>query len=263
MTPKKTATKPAADHYNNDADRLPGTRWVSMTNALTRAGHGLSLSEKRLICCAVSTLDSRKPVDHNKPPVTRIYAADYAETFGIDMTTAYEQLQDGAKNIYNRSITFYLPAHKRAAKGVPMTKATMRWVGKVHYQDGEGWVELHWWHEVIPHLTGLRKNFTSYQLGQATALRSVYSWRLLELLTRFEDTGWLEVTVEDFATAMDATEKQRADFAKLRTKIIEPAIQELTHKDGWLIELTTIKAGRKVTALRFTFQRNPQGQLGL
>lgn len=260
---RKTAASSKADNYDIDLPRLPGERWVTMTNALTRAGHGLSLSEKRLICCAVSTLDSKKATDPSKPPITRIYATDYAETFGVSMDTAYEQLQNGAKHLYNRSITFYEPAHRRAAKGAPMTKATMRWVGKVAYQHGEGWVELHWWHEVVRHLTGLRKNFTSYQLGQAAALRSVYSWRLLELLTRFEDTGWMEVSIEDFATAMDATEKQQADFAKLRTKIIEPAVTELTQKDNWVITWEPRRVGRKVTALRFTFQRDPQGRLEL
>jgi plasmid replication initiation protein len=69
-----------------------------------------------------------------------------------------------------------------------------------------------------------------------------------------------EYTVEDFAISMDATEKQRADFAKLRTKIIEPAVKELTEKDGWLIEWVPLKTGRKVTAVRFTFQRRPVQQ---
>jgi plasmid replication initiation protein len=62
---------------------------------------------------------------------------------------------------------------------------------------------------------------------------------------------------------MDATEKQRADFAKLRTKIIEPAVKELIEKDGWLINWEAIKAGRKVKSVRFTFKRDPQGRLPL
>jgi plasmid replication initiation protein len=80
---------------------------------------------------------------------------------------------------------------------------------------------------------------------------------LLELLTRFKFTGVAEYTVEDFATSMEATPKQQADFAKLRTKMIEPAVKELAEKDGWLIQWETIKAGRKVKAIRFTFMRNP------
>ena len=79
----------------------------------------------------------------------------------------------------------------------------------------------------------------------------------------FEASGWAEYTVEDFAASMDATEKQRADFAKLRTKIIEPAVNELSMKDGWIIEWIPIKAGRRVAKVRFTFRRNPQGCLAL
>ena len=107
----------------------------------------------------------------------------------------------------------------------------------------------------------VRGNFTSYQLKQASALRSVHSWRLLELLLRFASTGWAEYTVEDFCTSMDATEKQKQNFAKVRTQIIEPAIKELTEKDGWIIDWQPIKAGRRVAKLRFTFKRDQQERL--
>jgi plasmid replication initiation protein len=137
----------------------------------------------------------------------------------------------------------------------------MRWVGRATYQQGEGWIEVAWWPELLPHLTGLKKQFTSYQLQQTSALRSVYSWKLLELLMRFESTGWAEYTVEDFAEAMEATEKQRGDFGKIRTKIIEPAVAELVEKDNWIIEWKPIKAGRRVKSVRFDFRRNPQGRL--
>lgn len=241
----------------------PGQRWVTMSNALTRAGHGLTLGEKRLVAWAAARLDSRRKLAFGEVPTTRILAADYAEQFGLDMRTAYEQLQEAAKHLYNRSITFFEPAWKRNGKPLPPTRVQMRWVGQVHYQEGEGWVELKWWPDLLPHLVGLKKQFTTYQLQQASALRSTYSWKLLELLTRFESTGWAEYDIEDFCASMEATEKQRADFSKIRTKIIEPAIKELTEKDGWLIQWQPIKAGRKVKALRFTFMRDPQTRLPL
>lgn len=244
-----------------DMERASGDRWVTMSNALTRAGHGLTLAEKRMILWAVGTLDSRRVLKPGEVPTSRIVAADYAKEFGVDLDTAYDQLQAAAKTLYNRSITFYEPAHKRNGKPLPPTRVQMRWVGQVHYQDGEGWVELSWWPKLLPHLLGLKRQFTSYQLKQASALRSVYSWKLLELLTRFESTGWAEYTIEDFCESMEATEKQRGDFAAIRRKIIEPAVKELTEKDGWLIQWQPIKAGRKVKALRFTFMRDPQGRL--
>lgn len=243
-------------------ERPAGERWVTMSNALTRAGHGLTLAEKRIIATAVSTLDSCRVLKPGEVPRTKITAAEYAEAFRVDMNTAYDQLQAAAKQLYNRSITFYEPAHKRSGKPLPPTRVQMRWVGSVKYQEGEGWVELAWWPDLLRHLIGLQRQFTTYQLQQASALRSAYSWKLLELLMRFESTGWAEYTIEDFKASMDAP-PSLSDFGQVKRRIIEPAVKELTEKDGWLIQWQPIKAGRKVKALRFTFMRDPQGHLPL
>jgi plasmid replication initiation protein len=258
---ERISTLAKVEKYNaSSVERPAGERWITMSNALTRAGHGLSLSEKRLVMLAVSKLDSRHPPQPGELPTTKITAIEYAEQFGVDPRTAYEALQDASKALFERKVTYFEPAHKRSGKPLRPTRIDMRWVGECHYNEGEGSVSLAWWPRLLPSLMGLKSQFTTYQLQQASALRSAYSWRLLELLTRFRSTGVAEYTVEDFATSMDATEKQRADFAKLRTKIIEPAVKELTEKDGWLIEWEPIKTGRKVTTVRFTFQRRPVQQ---
>lgn len=240
-----------------------GERYVNMSNALTRAAQGLTLAEKRVVASAVSKIDSRKRLSLGEVLRTRITAAEFVETFGVDSNTAYEQLQSAAKNLYTRSIQFYEAAYKRNGKPLPPTVVTMRWVGSVKYQKGEGWVELAWWPELQPHLTGLRRQFTSYQLEQASALRSMYSWRLLELLQRFKGTGWAEYTVEDFAHSMEAPDNYREVFSALRRRIIEPAVKELNEKDGWKIEWSPVKAGRRIKALRFRFAKDPQGRLDL
>jgi plasmid replication initiation protein len=246
----------------DDWERPSGQRWVTMSNALTRAGHGLTLAEKRIVAMAVSKLGSRGVTQPGEVPRTHITAAEYAEIADCSMPTAYEALQGAAKNLFDRKITFYEPAYKRNGKPLPPTRVQMRWVGSVKYHEGEGWVELAWWPDLMRHLTGLRKQFTSYQLRQASALRSTYSWRLLELLMRFESTGWAEYTIEDFNASMDATEKQRENFNNIKRRIIEPAVKELTEKDGWMIEWQAIKAGRKVKAVRFIFQHQPRQDRG-
>ena len=258
--PGELTLKPTPD---DDLIGSDGRRFVTMSNALTRATHGLTLSEKRIMASAVSKLDPRKHLAPGEVPTTKLTAAEYAESFGVDMATAYAQLQSAAKQLYRRSITFYEPAHRRNGKPIEPTLVNMRWVGSVRYAKGEATVTLKWWPEVLPHLTGLKKQFTTIQLVQASALRSEYSWRLLELLARFESTGWAEYTIEDFCQSVGATEKQRTDFGKIRTKIIEPAVKELAEKDGWIIDWKPVKAGRKVKAVRFDFKRDPQGRLSL
>nr|WP_173057759.1 replication initiation protein [Halomonas sp. Ant2]AJY53638.1 RepA [Halomonas sp. Ant2] len=268
MAKKPTGqAKYAAANYDADsAERPAGERWVTQHNALIRAGNGLTLSEKRLIAIAASKLNSYKPQKVGDVPSTRISAAEYAEQFNVDHRTAYEALKAASQHLYSRSITFYEMASRRRGKPLEPTVVTMRWVGRVHYQRGEGWVELYWWPQLLPYLTGLRNKFTSYQLEQASALRSIYSWRLLELLKRFADDdgkGWAEYTIEDFATSMDATENQRANFNNIRRRIIEPAVKELTEKDDWKIEWEPIKSGRRVSRVRFKFQKDNQLRLSI
>lgn len=263
--PKRKATKAKAlaSYDAGDMARPAGARWVTMSNALTRAGHGLTLAEKRVVMMAVSKLDSMKIMRTGEMlPSVKITAAEYAETYDVDPNTAYEALQDAAKNLFERKLTFFEPAHRRDGKPLKPIRNDMRWVGRCRYHEGEGWVQLAWWPDLVPLLVGLRKQFTTYQLQQASALRSAYSWRLLELLARFKSSGRAEYTIEDFKASMDAP-PSLSDFAQVKRRIIDPAVKELTEKDGWMIQWQPVKSGRKVSAVRFTFERNPQGQLPL
>ncbi|WP_206338688.1 replication initiation protein [Formicincola oecophyllae] len=222
---------------------------IAMSNALVKAGQGLSLPEKRIVMLAISKLDSRQPIT-NLVPITRITAREYADLTQCDMPTAYQALQSAGEQLFKRKITF----HKITKKGVITTE--MRWVGRCTYQAGEGWAELAWWPELLPCLLDLKKQFTTYHLQQATALRSVYSWRLMELLMRFKNSGWAEYNLKDFCNSMEATEKQRLNFANIRRRIIEPAVNELIKKDHWNIKWFSIKEGRRVVRLKFIFSHH-------
>ena len=232
-----------------------GNLSVNLSNAMNEAAHRLTLSEKRIIMFAVAKIDSLRVMVGMKPPELRITAAEFAELYGVSPNTAYDELQSAAKQLYNRSIGFV----KETRKGPEIVN--MRWIGSAHYHKGEGWVELKFWHEIVPHLTALRTKFTSYKLAQASALRSIYSWRLLELLMQYEKTGWRQDDIEDFCHAVDAKASHRANFAQLRKWVIEPAVAELRDKDAWIIDWEPIKAGRKVIAVKFKFKRHPQGRL--
>jgi plasmid replication initiation protein len=235
-------------------DRPLAERHVTLRNDLVAASHGLkTLAEQRIVKSAAAKLDSVR-LDQGRYKI-KLTAGEYAETFNLDPNTAYEQLKDVSKSLLNRTIR----REEQSRRGVKVHLD--HWVSGITYHEGEAWVELRFSHEATPYLTALRGNHTTYLLKQAAGLRSIYSWRLLEMLMQFKATGWKQVDVEDFAKAMDAKPSHTKNFAQLRRWVIEPAVKELTEKDGWLIEWTQIKAGRKVTALRFDFRRDPQGRL--
>lgn len=231
---------------------------VNMSNALTRSAHSLNLSEKRIIAACIAKTDQMPSMDDVKQRgawLVRLSAIDYAATFDVDLNTAYEQLQAGAENLFKR----YITTTRQTKKG-PMVYRFV-WVGGVKYHHGEGWIELDWFHEVVPHLFNLKPGFTKYKLKQASALRSAYSWRLFELLQSWQDTGRYEVSIEDFYLAMEVPESYQKNFRETRRRVIEPAVQELIEKNNMLITWTTQNAGRKVIGLTFKFQPNPQGSL--
>ena len=230
---------------------------VTLSNAIVRAGQGLTLAEKRVLMIAISKLDSRRAYKAGDVVVTKVTAAEYAEIADCQPHTAYEALKEARKQIYERSITWAVMDRNGNHKG----SESCRWVYAAGYRNQEGYITLAWSPNILPHLQGLKKQFTTYQLRQASALRSIYSWRLLEMLTQFEATGVLEVTIDDFCHAVEAPEKVRKNFAFIRRRIIEPAVKELTEKDGWKISWRPVKAGRKVASLHFDFERDPQWRL--
>lgn len=241
-------------HSKIDIDAPLCEQSVNMSNSLVRAAHGLTLAEKRVVSACLAKMDSVR-MDNGRYKF-KLSAEEFAQTFDVSHVTAYEQLMETGKKLMKRTA--------RAIEDTPRGKKERIWVwiSGVTYHHGEGWVELGFSHEMTPHLALLRKEFTSYKLKHASALRSMYSWRLLELMMQFKATGLLRIHVEEFCHAMEVSASARKNFGELRRTVIEPAVKELTTKDNLLIEWEgTKQGGRKITGLEFRFEVNPQGKL--
>jgi plasmid replication initiation protein len=241
---KIDSNKPAADLH------------VNMSNQLIRTAQGLSLAEKRVVSICMAKLDSVR-LDNGRYKFS-ITAQEYGETFGVTDQAGYMQLKDVGKRLMHR-----VAQHVEEGRRGKVIRRWV-WVAATEYHEGEGYITLTFNHEMTPHLFMLRKEFTSYKLKHAVALRSIYSWRLFELLMQFKGTGILRISVEDFCHAMEAPETARNNYAELVRRIIGPAVKELIEKDDMLIEWQGTKTGgRKVTGLEFRFEKNPQRSLEL
>lgn len=230
---------------------------VNMSNLLVRAAHGLNLVEKRIVMACVSQLDSMRLGEREEynQSLVKLSAKKYGDSFGIDMKNAYFELKSASERLFER----YIVMMRETPKGVKEHK--FRWVSGVMYQEGAGTIELNFTREVMPYLTFLRNNYTSYNLGMASALRSVYSWRLLELFKSWETTKELFITLEDFRHTMEIPDSYV--YADVRVKCIEVAIKELQEKNNLEITWTPIKKGRAVASLRFKWRQDDQIKLNL
>jgi plasmid replication initiation protein len=239
-------------------------RHVSMSNRLARSTQGLNLAEKRLVALGLASTDSvplrgLALATANSGWKMKITALEYAEAFDVHPTTAYEQLKAASERLFDRYVRYEI----RGRRGKPEEKK-FRWVSSAVYAPGDGYVELNFSPEIAPHLLGLRQQFTTYKLKQASAFNSVYEWRLFELLKSWQSTGRYTTAIEAFWDTMEAPASCRKDFKSLRTRVIEPAIAGITAKAGMLIEWTPVRSGsRRVTGLEFRFGADPQGKLDI
>jgi len=180
-----------------------------------------------------------------------LHAEEFSKIFKISPSVAYRQLKKSTKNIFNRYLTWQIEEKSTGIR-------TTRWIITYDYFDAKGYVRFKFNELLFPYLFELQSHFTKYKLQQACALRSIYSWRLLELFEQQkqinkEGNRWLKISIDDFNHAMEISESYKKTFGLLRKKIIEPAIKELSEKDNWDIEWKSIKNGRKISMLEFVF----------
>lgn len=220
-----------------------------MHNTLVRASHGLNLGEKRLVSMAVAKLSPKAAALPGKP--VKISAHEFAEQYGVDPDVAYTQLRTAQDRLYQRSITHL---EHFGANGQRVRVSKMRWVSSIHYEKGGGEVAIAFAPEIAQFLVQLKKHFTSYQLKQASALRSVYSWRLFENLESHKSLGKWKVDIERFHTVMETPKSYRRNFNEVRRWVLEPAISELGEKCALDVTVTPEKRGRRVIALVFKFE---------
>ena len=226
---------------------------VVVANSVARSAQGLTLVEKRILFCGIAKLGGINQ------EVT-LSAEEYANTFDTDIKNAYSQLKNGAESFRKKYLRFQIK------DGNAVGTAVVNWLQGYLYFDKEGYVKFRFSEYITPFLFELEKEFTKYQLKQATALRSIHSWRLLELFEQHSQTDkdgfrWLKIGIEEFHHAMDIPDSYKTTFGLLRKKVIESAVKELQEKDYWMIEWKAIKNGRKVSMLEFKFKRSAQGNL--
>ncbi|WP_109482519.1 replication initiation protein [Paraburkholderia sp. C35] len=253
----------------------PTTRELSVTikNELVRRIQRMKLSEKRLLALAIAKCNPKAkmlkdramrldPATGEAPGWTiRVTAKEFMEAYPhIEGKHAYSELKEAAENLFECRIEWDEEIVERGKKGTK--RRTVRWIYEKVDTTTAGWVDIKFSPSIAPYLLGIEGEFTKYMLRHAADLRSMYSWRLLEIMAQFRDTGLVVIGYDDFCSAVGAPESCVKDSGQLRRRVIEPAVKELREKNSLAIEWEPVKpAGRKVTGFRFKFKPDPQGRL--
>ena len=228
---------------------------VVKDNALINASYNLDLVEQRLILLAiVEARESGKGIDANDP--LTVHAESYINHFSVHRNTAYQALKDACKDLFARQFSY----QEQRPKGV--ANITSRWVSQIAYVDNSATVELIFAPAIIPLVTRLEEQFTSYELKQVSGLSSAYAIRLYEVLIAWRSTGKTPIIeLSDFRQKLGVLEGEYSRFNNFKVRVLDPAIKQINEHTDITVKVEQHKTGRTISGFSFKFKQKQQAKI--
>lgn len=231
------------------------TELVVKDNALINASYNLDLVEQRLILLAiVEARESGKGINANDP--LTVHAESYINHFSVHRNTAYQALKDACKDLFARQFSY----QEQRPKGV--ANITSRWVSQIAYIDNSATVELIFAPAIIPLVTRLEEQFTSYELKQVSGLSSAYAIRLYEVLIAWRSTGKTPIIeLSDFRQKLGVLEGEYSRFNNFKVRVLDPAIKQINEHTDITVKVEQHKTGRTISGFSFKFKQKQQQKI--
>jgi plasmid replication initiation protein len=115
---------------------------------------------------------------------------------------------------------------------------------------------------IIPFITRLEEQFTSYELKQISGLTSAYAVRLYELLIAWRSTGKTPVIeLSDFRQKLGVLETEYSRMHDFKKRVLDPAIKNVNEHTDITIKVEQHKTGRSITGFSFKFKQKQQPKI--
>lgn len=224
---------------------------VVKSNELIQASYTLTLTEQRMILLAI--VEARETgLGINSNTHLTVNASSYANQFNVTLDAAYLALDTAVKALFDRQVTIN---DIDPCSGKPRRRVT-RWVSEIAYVPANGKIQLIFSPAIVPEITRLEKNFTSYDLEQVSGLQSAYAVRLYELLIKWRSIGKTPLLeLEDFRNqlGLNPNEYQRMEVFKRR--VLNLALDQINKQTDIIASYEQHKSGRNIIGFSFKFKQ--------
>lgn len=217
-------------------------------NALINASYRLSLAEQRLIL--LSIVEARR-IGTDITPMDRLtISADiYAKAFNTTRQASYMALKDACDNLFNREYGYM----EILDKGVSVVRS--RWVSEIAYNEKQATVGLIFAPSIVPYITNLEKQFTSYDLEQVAELNSRYSVRLYEIVIAWKNNGKTnQISIQDLRDRLGLLDDEYIAIHNFKARVLQASINEINNKTAITLSYEQHKQGRKIVGFTFTIK---------
>lgn len=220
---------------------------IVKSNKLVEASYRLDLIEQRIVLYAI--VEARETQKGLADGFVTIEAQRFAQAFDMDEGSVYGQLKDAMKTLFNRFIVARDIHPESGKERVNM----IRWISTASYIDGAGAVQLRFATDMLPYITRLETEFTSYRLEKIGRMSSVHAVRLYELLVQYLSVGKREIEIAWLKETLDIADAY-SRIESLKRSVIEPALAQINEHSDIRVSYTQRKTGRTVTHLIFAIK---------
>ncbi len=214
----------------------------------------LARNEQRLVIYMLSLI-RRSDKDFE---TYRISVRELGNVLGLKRKDLYQEFDNAAEGLMQKTINFIDPEYTKGKKQVRVA-----WCSFAAMVRGEGYVELRFDPALKPFLLTLKGNFTIWgDRRSIIRLKSHYALRLYQFIKYNQGLAAVDhrqsTTVEldwlrEYLAIPD--DKYRL-FGHLKSRVLEPSQKDIRDKTDVEFDYETIKRGRKVHALKFTWKSN-------
>ena len=173
-------------------------------------------------------------------------AKEYDEMFNCNMKNAYYFLRKACKKLMKTSVI------------VEKIELNQTWeiniCSHAVYNEKQGSITIMFTDSIMPYLVQVREKFVMYSLKEISSFSSLYSVRLYELIQEFKDTGFFIKSIVQLRNIFAIGEKHKK-YNHLKSKTFGHAVEEINATYKMNLKFEEIKEGRKVTSLKFTFNK--------
>lgn len=211
---------------------------VIQDNRIIMAKYDMTMLEQKIFLILISTI--KKGDTSFKETVFKV--KDLAEILEVPLSNLYRDLKKISISMNKKSIE--IQKDNGGWLIAPLMKSA-------EYLPSEGSISLCLNDKLIPYFLQLQKFFTKFELNNILVLDGKHTIRIYQLSKSNIYKKEFTMSLDEFKDNLKLTQKSYQMYGNINTKVILPAIKEINDKTDILLNVETIKKGKKVESLKF------------
>lgn len=227
-----------------------GNNLVSQHNNLITACYDLTVTEKKLLLGCICKINSFENI--TSETAFRFDVKEAGDIIGVDLTNtgAVDRFRKAARGLMTKLVT-----NDTADGWVDTTFAQT-----AEFDSIEKVMTIYFSKGMIPYLSDLHSQFTTYRILHVGKLDSKHAIRLYELLVMWHgqiykksEKGYKKFKLDEFITLMGGGDAYKSVVYMFKQRVIEPAVKQINEETDITVEVIFNKTGKKYTHVELNF----------